>query len=121
NHEDQSERGQEIFHSKRATLTSRRGGYRRLGARFAGWIVEEAKETSVWLEQKARVGMLEASLVSLHGAIEGEEVRVFVECVGEDLVAGSVALTTDLLGLGGGVGHQHGHLTVGARADFLRA
>src|SRR6185437_16680855 len=98
-HEDQPERGQEIFHSKRATLTSRRGGCRRLGARLAGWIVEEAEEASVRLEQKARVGMLEAGLVSLHRAVEGEKVRVLVECVGKNLVAGGVAFAADLLGL----------------------
>src|SRR5664279_156925 len=103
-------------------LSSRRGWRRRrFRARLARRIVEEAEETGVRLEQEPSVGMPEAGFVSLHRAVEREEVGVLVECVGEDLVAGGVALAADLLGLGGGIRHQHGHLAVGARADFLRA
>ena len=42
---------------------------------------------------------LHAGLVGLHRAVEGEEVRILAEGLGEDAVALGVALAADLLGL----------------------
>ena len=57
--------------------------------------------------------------VGLHGAVEGEEIRILAVGVGKDAVALGVALAADLLGLRIGFRHQHGHVAVGLGADLL--
>src|SRR5882757_1262660 len=94
------------------------GRGRRCRTRLARRIVEVTEEVGVRLEHQPGIVALECVLVSLHRAVEGEEIRVLVEGVGENLVSGRVALAADLLGLRCRFGDQHGHLTVGPGADF---
>src|ERR1035438_3058364 len=121
-HEDQPERGQEIATKPRSlSLFGGRRRVRRHGThRLAGRVVEVAEEVAVRIEHQAGIVRLQPVLIGLHRAVEREEVRVLVEGVGEDLVARGVAFAADLLRLGGRVGDQHGHFTVGLGADFLR-
>ena len=110
NDKNQSERGQEVRHTGRArSLAGRRLGgrrRRRILARLAGRVREIAKEIRVRLEQQASVTRFQAVLVSLHRAIECEEVRILIKGVGKDLIAGCVALASNLLRLRGRLGDQ---------------
>ena len=59
---------------------------------------------------------LEAGLVGLHRAVEGEEVRILAEGLGEDAVALGVALAADAARTSRlRLGDQHRHVAVGAR------
>ena len=69
---------------------------RRRGARLARRIVEVPEEVGVGLEHKPRVVALQRRFVGLHRPVEGEEIRILVEGVGEDLVSGRVAFAADL-------------------------
>ena len=64
-------------------------------------IDEVAEELRIRLQHHAGVVVLQARLVGLHRAVEGEEIRILAEGFGEDAVALAVALAADLLGLGG--------------------
>ena len=101
--EHQSDRGEEIRHAALAPPPTSPAlqpqaaeASRGLSARLAGRVVEVTEEVAVRLEQQPRVVRLEPGLVGLHRAVEGEEIRILVEGIGEDLVAGGVALAADL-------------------------
>src|SRR5581483_4505243 len=105
-----------------ASARRRRGGRRRAPAcsLLAGGIVEVAEEIRIGFEQEPGVVRLEPCLIGLHRAIEGEEIRIAAESVGEDLVACRVALAAQLLGLGLRIGDHYGDVAVGIGADLLR-
>src|ERR1700674_5240790 len=82
-------------------------------------IVEVAEEVGVGRQQEPRIVLLQARLVGLHRAVEGEEVRVPPVGFGEDAVALGVAFAAHLLAARRGVGDEHGDVAVGARPDAL--
>src|SRR5262245_45713031 len=59
--------------------------------------------------------------VCLHRAIEVEEVLVLVKGIGEDLISGCIALTTDLFRFRSRLRDQHRDFAIRTRANFLRA
>ena len=67
---------------------------------LAARIAEIAEEIAIGLEHHAGVVVPQAGLVGLHRAVEGEEVGIVAEGLGEDAVALGIALAADLLGLG---------------------
>ena len=64
-------------------------------------IAEIAEEVRIRPQHQAGVAVLQAPFIGLHGAVEGEEIRILAIGVGEDAVALGVALAADLLGLRG--------------------
>src|SRR5262249_39912157 len=66
-----------------------------------------------------RVAALHAPLISLHGAIEAEEIGVLAIGLGKDAVALGVALAAKRFGLRIGLGEQDRHVAVRPGADFL--
>ena len=94
---------------------------RRRAGRFSARIDEVPEKLRIRLQHHARVAVAEAGLIRLHRTIEGKEIGVAGERVGEDAVARGVTLTAGLLGFRLRFRQQHGHVAIGARADFLAA
>src|SRR5262245_20945055 len=86
---------------------------------LAGRIAEIAEEVGIGPEHQMRVAALHAPLISLHGAIEAEEIGVLAIGLGEDAVAFGVALAAKRFGLRIGLGEQDRHVAVRPGADFL--
>src|SRR5262249_31569917 len=82
---------------------------------------EISEEVRIRLDHKPRVVGAQSHFVSLHRAVEAEEVRIFAIRFGEDAVALGITFTPDFLRLGLRVGHQNGYLPISARLDLLRA
>src|SRR5215813_1153941 len=93
----------------------------RADASLAVRIREEAEEIRVRPQQQARIGLLQSLLVSLHGAVEREELRVLAIGLGEDAIALGVAVAADALGRRGRLRRKHSHVAVSLGADLLRA
>src|ERR671910_537215 len=77
-------------------------------------IVEVAEEVRVGGEHHAGVPSLQARLVGLHGAVEGEEVRIAPKGLGEDAVLLRIAGAAQLLRAAIGVGEDDGRFALGA-------
>src|SRR5207248_1647958 len=96
------------------------GGWRRRGvAWLAGRVAEEAEEFGIRLEQHARVVGAQTRLIGLHRSIEGEELRIAAECLGEDPITLGIALAADLLTLRLRLRLQHGDIAIRPGADLL--
>src|SRR5262249_8441922 len=108
---------------RRARRRGRRGRGRRtgVGTRLAVRVEEVAEEVRIRTHQQPRVALLQASIVSLHRAIEGEEVLVLVERIRKDAVALGIAFSARLLALRGRFGHDDGGVAVGLGLDLLGA
>src|SRR5262245_26954798 len=106
---------------RRSPLRRRRCLRRRRGPVLAGWIGEETEEVGIRPQHHAGVAVPEALLIRLHRAIEGEEVRILAERLGEDAVAFGIALAADLLALGLRIRQKHRHVAVGASLNLLLA
>src|SRR6185437_9329665 len=104
----------------RGLCRRRRGGRRARLLGFAGVVVEIPEELRIRAQQKARVVALERRRVSLHRPVEGEEVWILTEGVGEDAVLLGIAGAPDPLGLSRRVGLDHGDLAVCRAADAPR-
>ena len=88
--------------------------------RFARRSAEKTEEFRARPDQKARVAGLQRRLIGLHRAIEGEEIRILAESLGEDAVALGVAFALGLVGLALRLGLQHDHVAIGLGGDVLR-
>src|SRR5579863_2765675 len=96
----------------------RRGRTRRgLGARRRRR--EVAEEVGLRTDKRPRPPVLEALLIGLHRAVEGEKLGVRAISRGEDAVALAVALAANLLRLLLSLGEDDGDLAVGLGLDLL--
>src|SRR5690348_2561457 len=107
-------RGRSTLRRWRWRLRRRRAGRGRRGrpAELALGIQEVSEELRVGLDDEPGIALLEARLIGLHRAVEGEEIRVLAERVGEDAVALGVALAAQLLALRRRLGHDDGRVAV---------
>ena len=96
----------------------RRRGARRPG--LAGGAVEILEELRIRAQQKPGIARLERPLISLHRAVEGEEVRILAEGLGKDAVLLGIAIAPDALRFAGRVGLDHGDFAIGGAADTPR-
>ena len=76
-------------------------------------IIEILEELRVGAQQQPRIAGPQRAFVGLHRTVEGEELRVLVEGLGEDAVPLGIARAADALRFAGGVGLDHGDLAVG--------
>src|SRR5581483_750253 len=103
----------------RRRLDPRRAGLRTQLPGLAGRIDKIPEELRIGLQHHTRVIVFHARLIGLHRPVEGEEVRILAEGVGEDAVPFGIALAADLLGLGLRLGDNDGDVAIRLGADFL--
>src|SRR6185312_4660950 len=97
----------------------RRRGRRRRGLGAGRRRREVAEEIGFRTDQGVRMPVVEALLIGLHRAIEGEELGVRAISLGEDAVALAVALAANLLRLLLSLGEDDRDLAVGLGLDLL--
>src|SRR5262249_1168127 len=83
-------------------------------------LVEIFEEIRVGAQQQPRVAPGHLRLISLHRAVEAEELWILVKGEGIDAVPLGITVTADAFGFPSRVGLDHGDLAVGRGADAAR-
>jgi hypothetical protein len=85
------------------------GGHGLLPARRS----EIAEEIRLWANDHPRIAAFQSGFIGLHRAIEGEEIGILAEALGENPVPFRIPFAAGLVGLAPRIAEQHDDVAIG--------